>query len=70
VKSASVSPGRLDAVRPARPPVAGAAHNLTPDSKSADAKALMLKARSRALVTALTALEFVNAIDLRRLGYP
>ncbi len=39
---------------------------LTPDTRSADARALMLKARSRMFVTAWTGLEFENAINLRR----
>ena len=39
---------------------------LTPDSRSADAKALLLKARNRMFVTDWTGLEFENAINLRR----
>lgn len=39
---------------------------LTPDSRSADARALLLKTRSRMLVTDWTGLEFENAINLRR----
>jgi len=39
---------------------------LTPDSRSADAKALLLKARNRMFVTEWTGLEFENATNLRR----
>ena len=39
---------------------------LTPDSRSSEARALLLQAKSRILVTAWTGFEFENAINLRR----
>jgi predicted nucleic acid-binding protein len=39
---------------------------LTPDAKSQDAKALLLKTKNRVFVTEWTRLEFENAVNLRR----